>query len=420
MINSYCDNLKDMFAQLVYYGILKEEDGQCFSVTSSIENGSFVLAAAALVLGFMGSFVGKASSQYLRDESEMERRIQEDVNKSSRFSDETSRTEDDNNEPTESGFDAKIHPVPVLFTDSYRWLLQSNNQAPSHAQSQFANADIVLVEEPTACDAPEKTNTRSGPPKEQSNFSKWANTEAASSRGGRGRSDDSASSVSVSRDSVYGKKLKFDESDEENQSHGFELDDRKPAAVADYSTVGSQMESVGSGSALESLAYSYPSEALSSHSMGIPQPPALSRSSLYPSTDEISSESWDFSTTSSHLRNAPPPPSYRLSKKHNLKKPPPGLPLSETSTSTSHPIFEDRDVDDGVSKSRTDLKKPPPQSSSSPSSPPALNSTVTRSGGMFANMLELQQNFFQNALANDDGETTVDYTSCTSTNPSLV
>jgi hypothetical protein len=51
MINSYCESLKDTFAQMVYYGILKEEDAQCFSVRSAVEPESFVLACRRSVVG---------------------------------------------------------------------------------------------------------------------------------------------------------------------------------------------------------------------------------------------------------------------------------------------------------------------------------------------------------------------------------
>jgi hypothetical protein len=119
MINSYCDSLKDTFAQLVYYGILKEEDAQCFSVQSSIEGGSFVLAAGAVLLALINTFVIKAVVQYFRDNDELEKECLGDEEKCSN-SDDTLNSEVD---PYEFHACERIHPVPVLFSDTFRWLL---------------------------------------------------------------------------------------------------------------------------------------------------------------------------------------------------------------------------------------------------------------------------------------------------------
>jgi hypothetical protein len=109
MINSYCDSLKDTFAQLVYYGLLDEEDAQCFSVRSSIEGGSYILAGGAVLLALVNTFVTKAVFQYFRDqvdsnEEDIDAAILEDA------------------EP--DTVDKNIRPVPVLFTDTFRWLLR--------------------------------------------------------------------------------------------------------------------------------------------------------------------------------------------------------------------------------------------------------------------------------------------------------
>jgi len=135
MINAYCNNLEDMFAQLVYYGFLKEEDAQCFSVTSRIENSAFVLAAGAILLTFLSSFVCKAVVQYLRDEADTQLQGKGDFNSS--FSDGTSHSDDDDT-TTDTGVAANIHPVPVLFTDSFRWMLKASNSVSSSSRTLFA------------------------------------------------------------------------------------------------------------------------------------------------------------------------------------------------------------------------------------------------------------------------------------------
>jgi len=124
MINSYCDSLKETFAELVYFGLLKEEDAQCFSVRSSIEGGSFLLAFGALLLAFLSTFVTKAVIQYLRDQGESEKKLRDEED-SLYGSDYTAPSDDDNME--DKGMSARIKPVPVLFTDTFRWLLYQEN-----------------------------------------------------------------------------------------------------------------------------------------------------------------------------------------------------------------------------------------------------------------------------------------------------
>merc|ERR1719183_1144587 len=68
MVNSYCGSLDGFFSELVFYGILKNEDAQCFSVKSSIEDGFFVLATGAVILALVNTFVVKATMQYFQDQ----------------------------------------------------------------------------------------------------------------------------------------------------------------------------------------------------------------------------------------------------------------------------------------------------------------------------------------------------------------
>lgn len=116
MINAYCGGLSGTFAQLVYYGILKEEDAQCFRVNTSIGSGFFVLAAGAVLLALINTFVTKAVRQFIRDKEAA--CLRELPNKGVGLG--------DNDEDLETMRD-QIHPVPVLFTDTFRWLLQGEN-----------------------------------------------------------------------------------------------------------------------------------------------------------------------------------------------------------------------------------------------------------------------------------------------------
>jgi len=124
MINSYCDSLKETFGQLVYFGLLKEEDAQCFSVRSSITSGSFLLAFGAVLLALLTSFVTKAVVQYMRDQGEAEKRLRDEED-SLNGSDYMSQADEIGERV--GGVSARIHPVPVLFTDTFRWLLYQDN-----------------------------------------------------------------------------------------------------------------------------------------------------------------------------------------------------------------------------------------------------------------------------------------------------
>ena len=131
MINSYCNGLKDTFAQMVYYGILKEEDAQCFSVRSSIEAGSYILGAAAVLLAILNTFVNKAIVQFFRDKDELEKRCHGVEETEDSLKSEGSVSLDDVEESSLTERTSVIHPVPVLFTDRFRWLLR---QEPRHDQ----------------------------------------------------------------------------------------------------------------------------------------------------------------------------------------------------------------------------------------------------------------------------------------------
>lgn len=137
MINAYCENLKGMFAQAVYYGVLRETDAQCFSVQASVSSGSFWLAAAAVLLALMNTFVNKAVAQYFRDKEGVARRLHEGDKANSGL---TSASDGDDF-PLDAGFSARIKPVPVLFTDTFRWLLRPDSSLPASSRALFVDSD---------------------------------------------------------------------------------------------------------------------------------------------------------------------------------------------------------------------------------------------------------------------------------------
>lgn len=107
-VSDYCDGLDGFFATLVRYELLRPEDAQCFRVQAAVEPGSYVLISAAVLLLFLNNFVSRAVAQRNRDEEEAvyaTRAVDSD----------------------DKGFSlGKIRPVPVLFTDLFRWLLKSS------------------------------------------------------------------------------------------------------------------------------------------------------------------------------------------------------------------------------------------------------------------------------------------------------
>eukprot|EP00584_Thalassiosira_punctigera_P024525 CAMPEP_0172548162 /NCGR_PEP_ID=MMETSP1067-20121228/17531_1 /TAXON_ID=265564 ORGANISM="Thalassiosira punctigera, Strain Tpunct2005C2" /NCGR_SAMPLE_ID=MMETSP1067 /ASSEMBLY_ACC=CAM_ASM_000444 /LENGTH=1499 /DNA_ID=CAMNT_0013335357 /DNA_START=220 /DNA_END=4719 /DNA_ORIENTATION=- len=79
MINAYCHSLKPTFTSLSHYGILDEDDAQCFRVDATVQSASWILVAASLILCILNHFVIGASSQKSQDDDiPAERRLHAD------------------------------------------------------------------------------------------------------------------------------------------------------------------------------------------------------------------------------------------------------------------------------------------------------------------------------------------------------
>jgi hypothetical protein len=122
MINSYCDGLTDTFATLVYYGVLDPANAQCFKVQAGIESATYVLIAAAVLLGVLHSFVVKAVAQYERDASQLHTPLDD-----AKLSDSESGMSHEEYDEAIS----KIDPGPVLFTDRFRWVVRREDAVVS-------------------------------------------------------------------------------------------------------------------------------------------------------------------------------------------------------------------------------------------------------------------------------------------------
>jgi len=123
MVNSYCGSLDSFFSELVFFGILKNEDAQCFSVKSSIEEGFFILAVGAIILALVNAIVTKATKQYSRDQDEPDRQSQ--------IQEHTSALEcaEEGQEVNADHSESTVRPPPVLFTDTFRWLLKQDDKS---------------------------------------------------------------------------------------------------------------------------------------------------------------------------------------------------------------------------------------------------------------------------------------------------
>jgi len=119
LINRYCDGLEDTFSTLLYYGILREDDAQCFRVRAHVEAGTYILILSAFALAFLETFVMRALFQYQRDKA-----AEEDVGHQDDCGlDETTTQMIETMDVDETV--EKITPAPVMFSDLFRWLLTS-------------------------------------------------------------------------------------------------------------------------------------------------------------------------------------------------------------------------------------------------------------------------------------------------------
>ena len=68
MINVYCGKLKGTFTSLSYYGILSEDDAQCFRVEAAVKEASWMLVAVCCILCMLNHFIGGESMQKTQDD----------------------------------------------------------------------------------------------------------------------------------------------------------------------------------------------------------------------------------------------------------------------------------------------------------------------------------------------------------------
>jgi hypothetical protein len=113
-------------SRLAYFGILKDEDAVCFNASSTILDGSFLLAAGAILLALLNTFVTKAVYQYSRDKQDETAHVPTDAHVSAEDKGAVDKENGDTDKEKEVDPDIleSIQPVPVLFTDTFRWTLR--------------------------------------------------------------------------------------------------------------------------------------------------------------------------------------------------------------------------------------------------------------------------------------------------------
>jgi len=127
MLNAYCDPLEETFQFLSYFGILKNDDAQCFRVDATVETASWLLVAASLILCILNHFIGAAARQKKQDDdTPAERRLHTDRWPQSPKPSESALGVDSVNQMGEaegaSSLDNEKHnvsPISPRFTDYY-------------------------------------------------------------------------------------------------------------------------------------------------------------------------------------------------------------------------------------------------------------------------------------------------------------
>ena len=293
MINIFCKDLEDAFAQMAYFGLLKEEDARCFGVVSHIKFNAFVLVAGAILLSFLTSFVCKAVDQYLRDEK------QNRFNSVVHLSSETIIGDDE-----VGNFD--LLP-PVLFTDKFRWMLKHSDNVSSSDRTQFIDpndshwslpeATIVASDSfPSDDRILQSTSVR-----ESSTQKKFERALSSGSslahRGSIDQSSDISTELSYVKSLQRGKELKYYDN----------IVDKKLLKSERSEPVSSRQQSISSR--MDSIGSSFDSENLGTFNLNNPM--------------ELSAAEVGAFRGSQGSRKPPPPAAYCLSTKSLKKQPPP-------------------------------------------------------------------------------------------------
>lgn len=144
LVNPYCSSVNGYLAEAAYYGIIKDEDAQCFKANVAVEPTFYVLLTGAVLLAIVNSFVMKALTHYFHDKEGSLVIVAFKKAEATHIDDLDAHEAEQSAEGTD---DRKaIHPVPVLFTDRFRWLL-SRKDAMDSRQSSKSGASLPSLEQ---------------------------------------------------------------------------------------------------------------------------------------------------------------------------------------------------------------------------------------------------------------------------------
>lgn len=147
-----CNEFEEFFGILAYYGVLDFRDSHCFRVEATIMNGAYLLVAGAVLLAMLNSFVMKASYQYYWDKD----CCRKEMAVKNHLTPEEAAT------PVNEELLKGIHPPPVLFTDTFRWLLR-----PEHLGDLPLQGIVVEEQSQEAIKNDDQENTSTESPANQ-------------------------------------------------------------------------------------------------------------------------------------------------------------------------------------------------------------------------------------------------------------
>jgi hypothetical protein len=154
MINPYCKSLRGLFAQLAFYGVIKEEDAQCMKTDITVESYFYILFVGCLLLAIINTMVMTAVTQYFRDvdarniahsmgtDNETSVNSTPNPDDSTVNDDESIYTRNEKEKLETQRRTESIHPTPIMFTDRFRWLL--NREDRSVIPIQRKSDDVVV------------------------------------------------------------------------------------------------------------------------------------------------------------------------------------------------------------------------------------------------------------------------------------
>ena len=135
-----CSFMNEIFVMLAYYNVLEVEKAHCFRVEATILEGAYFLLAASIFLAILNSFVMKANFQHFWDK---------DCVKKEEALDER-LTVEESASPIDDKTYRKIRPPPVLFTDTFRWLLRLEHLGDRPLKSDHQPLKELVVEDHAA------------------------------------------------------------------------------------------------------------------------------------------------------------------------------------------------------------------------------------------------------------------------------